>query len=173
MRNTRWAIALGVAAALMVGAYLLLRSPGTPPPPPVPLELLSHSAHPPPPPSAGHAAEIDRSMGSILALYRAPEGGTLCETAYNAFEASRDYAARENTTAAVLRLAPRDEFLRRCDALPPASQRCMVPLYMTQHKDECQQVKPADDVFAAMVELKPRVTGPPPVPPPSPSEPPQ
>ena len=103
-------------------------------------------------------------MGAILALYRAPDGGTLCETAYNAFQASRDYSTRENTTAAVLRLAPRDEFLRRCEALPPASQHCMVPLYMTQHKDECQlQAKPSDDVFAKMVELKPRVKVAPPV----------
>ena len=73
-------------------------------------------------------------MGSILALYHAPEGSTPCETAYNAFKASQDYSAREKVTAAVVGLAPREDFLQRCNALSPATQRCMVPLYMTQHK---------------------------------------
>jgi hypothetical protein len=157
MGNNRKVLGLVVALLLVVGGGALIlrrsREPGaafTPPP------------HPPPPTTSPHAAEIDRSMGSILALYHAPAASTPCETAYNAFYASQEYAARENATAAVLRLAPRDDFLQRCNALPAASQQCMVPLYLTQHKDECEGLKPSDDVMAAMVELKKRTTGPPP-----------
>ena len=66
-------------AVLIVGgaAFLVLRRPAPPPQRPLPKET-------------GHAVEIDHAMAAILALQRAPEGNTPCESAYNAFKASKD-----------------------------------------------------------------------------------
>ena len=115
---------------------------------------MRHTVHPPPPPSSEHGAGIDRIMSAYAALYHAPEGATPCESAYNAFKASQDFAADAGVTPVVLRLAPREDFLQRCSSLPPASQKCVVPLYLSDHRTECQSVKPGDEVLAAMVEMK-------------------
>jgi hypothetical protein len=117
--------------------------------------------HPLPPPTSSHGAGIDHILSAFTALYTAPEAGTPCETAYNAFKASQDFAAQNAVTPVVLKLAPRDEFLQRCNALPPATQKCVVPKYLTDHRAECDGLKPPDDVLLAMVEMKRTVSGPP------------
>ncbi len=155
MWNTRRVVGLAVALLVLAGGVLLLRSSGSVP-------AVVAPVHPHPPATSPHGAQIDHAMGAVLALYHAPEGSTPCESAYNAFKASLDYSSHESVKAAVLRLSPREEFLQRCNELPPATQQCMVPLYNTQHKDPCSLVKPSDATMRAMVELQPRREGPPP-----------
>jgi hypothetical protein len=107
-----------------------------------------------PAPTSTHGNGIDHSMSAVLALYKAPTAATPCETAYNAFKASQDYAAQEHVTAIVLRLAPHDDFIARCTAEPPLTQQCIVPLYLSQHRPECAKAKPSQDVLDALVLMK-------------------
>jgi hypothetical protein len=104
--------------------------------------------------SSGHGAGIDHAMGAVLALYHAPEGSTPCESAYNAFKASQDLATQKQLTPVVLKLAPHDQFIATCGALPPKTQQCMVPLYLAEHRPECAGAKPAQDVLDSLVQVK-------------------
>jgi hypothetical protein len=110
--------------------------------------------HPAPSPTTTHGNGIDHSMSAVLALYKAPPGATPCESAYNAFQASQDYAAQHSVTAVVLRLAPHDEFIARCTAQPTSTQQCLVPLYLSEHREECRKARPPDDVLDALVQVK-------------------
>ena len=101
-----------------------------------------------------HGLGMDRAMSAELAMYSAPEGSTPCESAYNALKASQDVSTQQHVTPVVLRLAPQAEFLQRCGALPEATQRCLVPRYMSKHRTECDKAKPPADALAALVELK-------------------
>ncbi|HEY5243102.1 MAG TPA: hypothetical protein VIJ22_16595 [Polyangiaceae bacterium] len=101
-----------------------------------------------------HGVGMDQAMAAVRAEYSAPEGSTPCASAYNAFKASQDYAAEHDVTPVVLRLAPYDEFLQRCSALPEATQRCLVPRYMARRRAECDKAKPPADALAPMLELK-------------------
>ncbi len=112
------------------------------------------SDHPAPATSSEHGSGIDHAMGAVVALYHAPDGGTPCETAYNAFKASQDLATQKNLTPVVLKLAPRDQFLATCGGLPPATQQCMVPLYLAEHRPECVKAKPPQDVLDSLVQMK-------------------
>lgn len=128
--------------------------------------------HPAPSGSTAHGSGINRAMGAILVMYKAPPGNTPCESAYNAFRTSQDYATENDAVPVVLRLAPRDEFLRGCAALPPATQQCMVPAYLAQHRPECVKAKPSQEVLGPLVELKQREEpGPSPEPMPQPGAP--
>jgi len=144
--NRRLVVAVSVvvvgAAAAVVFASVGRRGPSHP--------------HPASSGESAHGTGMDRSMSAYLALYRAPPGSTPCESAYNAFKASQDYATANQVTPAVLRLAPRDEFLQRCAALPPLTRKCLVPDYLTQHRPECVPAKPAADVLAPMIALRVR-----------------
>lgn len=93
-------------------------------------------------------------MGAVVALYHAPEGSSPCESAYNAFKASQDVAAQKSLTPVVIKLAPRDQFLATCSGLSPATQQCMVPLYLAEHREACQKAKPAQDVLDSIVQMK-------------------
>jgi hypothetical protein len=112
------------------------------------------SNHPAPATSSSHSNGIDHAMSSLLALYHAPVGATPCETAYNAFKASLDYSTQHNVTPVVIWLAPHDDFIARCSALPPPAQQCMVPVYISQHRPECQLAKPSDDALKTMAQLR-------------------
>lgn len=137
-------------AAVIVGAagFLVLRrsqAPVQPPPasPPAGSSLGQESPH---------GAGIDHAMAAVLAMQNAPEGATPCETAYNAFKASKDVSDTQDVKAVVLHLAPRDEFLARCADLPPQTQLCLAPRYMWQHRAECKGASPGASL-SGMVEL--------------------
>lgn len=136
-----------LVAALILGAavFLVLRRHGADPPP---------SSKPPPVASqeSAHGAGIDQSMAAVLALQNAPDGATPCETAYNAFKASKDVSDTQGVKAVVLSLAPRDQFLARCAGLPPQTQACLAPRYMRLHRAECQRADPGVNL-SGMVEL--------------------
>lgn len=134
-------------AVIIVGgaAFLVLRR-SSPPTAPRPL-----------PAEVGHGAAIDRSMAAVLAMQDAPEGNTPCESAYNAFKASYDVSQNTGAKAVVLRLAPRDEFLAKCAALPPAYQQCVAPKYLSRHREECEHVRvSAATALSGMVTLRER-----------------
>jgi hypothetical protein len=132
---------------LGAGAALAFRRPVAPPPPPV------SPAH-----ESAHASGMDHAMAAVIAMQHAPEGSTPCESAYNAFKASQDVAQSQNVKAVVLKLAPRDEFLSKCSALPPAAQTCLVPRYLSRHHQECSSVRATADTLAPMVELMTRTS---------------
>ncbi len=114
-----------------------------------------HRAHRPPPSAKPHAEGIDREMTSLRAMFEAPAGATPCDTAWNAFSAADEAAKRSGRTPLVLHLAPRDEFLARCRALPAEAQPCLAPAYSTRHRDDCLRVKPSAEVLKPMFEIKP------------------
>ncbi|MGD0528990.1 MAG: hypothetical protein ABSE49_27880 [Polyangiaceae bacterium] len=106
-----------------------------------------------------HSEDIDHAMSAVLELYRAPQGTTPCETAYNAFRASLDFSTQHPVTPVVLRLASHEDFIARCSGLPVLTQECLAPRYISEHRAECRNAKPPDDVLASMVEMK-RVAAP-------------
>jgi len=130
-------------AALIVGgaAFLVLRRHSPPP------------QRPPPQQESEHGAGIDHAMAAVLAMQRAPEGNTPCESAYNAFKASYDVSQSQDTKALVLKLAPREEFLAKCAALPAGAQACLVPRYYARHRDECDRTHATPETLAPMVVL--------------------
>ena len=134
MTVTRARLAL---AALLLGAavFLVVRRHRATPPTPAPVASQE----------SPHGAGIDQAMAAVLAMQNAPEGATPCETAYNAFKASKDVSDTEGVKAVVLSLAPRDEFLARCAKLPPQTQVCLAPRYMWQHRADCQRAEPRPD----------------------------
>ncbi|MGD0529960.1 MAG: hypothetical protein ABSE49_32795 [Polyangiaceae bacterium] len=101
----------------------------------------------------GHAVEIDHAMAAVLALQHAPEGATPCESAYNAYKASKDVSDTQAVKAVVQRLAPRDEFLAKCAELPPGAQACLVPRYLSAHRQECVMARASSEQLSPMVEL--------------------
>jgi len=102
---------------------------------------------------SAHGNGIDNSMATVRALYHGPEGKTPCETAYNAFKNSMDVAKNDGAKAVVQQLAPREEFLAKCQALPANSQTCMIPIYLATHRDVCANAKPPAEVMNAMVTI--------------------
>ncbi len=132
-------------AALILGAavFLVVRRHGAEPPP-TPAPVASQEST--------HGAGIDQSMAAVLALQNAPDGATPCETAYNAFKASKDVSDAKGVKAVVLSLAPHDEFLARCAGLSPQAQACLAPRYMSRHRADCQRADPGTSL-SGMVEL--------------------
>jgi hypothetical protein len=111
---------------------------------------------PPPHAESRHALGMDHEMSTLLALYQAPEGATPCESAYNAFKASQDLAAARGpaAVAVVLKLAPREQFLARCDALPAEARPCLIPSYEVRHRPECAKLRPPQAVLDEMFVLR-------------------
>lgn len=134
-------VKLGLAVLVVaVAAFLLLRRAPNP-------------AQRPMAPESAHGMGMDHAMGAVLAMQRAPEGKTPCESAYNAFKASYDFSQEHDVKAVVLRLAPHDEFLARCAELPPPVQACLVPSYITHHREECARSRASQEMLKPMVEL--------------------
>ncbi|HTQ45300.1 MAG TPA: hypothetical protein VMI75_21225 [Polyangiaceae bacterium] len=117
---------------------------------------VNRRTHPAPPVASisEHGAGMDHAMGAFVALYHAPEGSTPCESAYNAFKYSLDVSTQKQLTPVVLKLAPRDQFLATCGSLPAPTQQCLVPLYLSEHRDACQKAKPPQDVLDSLVQMK-------------------
>ena len=140
----RTVIVIAAVAALATGVVVFAAIARRPSP-----------SHPHAAPSSTHASGIDHEMAAALAMYKAPEGSTPCETAYNAFEASKDVSDKEGVTPVVLRLSPHDDFVQRCEALPPATQKCLAPTYVARHRPDCPGgVHAAAIPLAGVLELK-------------------
>ena len=109
-----------------------------------------HPRRPPAQPD-DHAA----LMAPVQAMLEAPEGATPCESAYLAIQAEQAAAKAKGVASFFARVAPRDEFLGLCNALPAESQPCMVPKYATFHRPECEAARPPDGALKGMFEARP------------------
>jgi hypothetical protein len=83
---------------------------------------------------------VDFRLSPMLAGFSAPDGGTPCETAYNALSATDDAARGTGMAVPWTRLPDRDTFLARCAALPPQEQECMQPRYAASHHPACDPI---------------------------------
>jgi hypothetical protein len=102
-----------------------------------------------------HGEGIDRTMTALKAMFAAPTGATPCETAWLAFKAAWDVGHEPGRTPLVLKLAPHDDFLTRCTALPAGAQPCLAVAYSSRHREECVKARPPESTLQAMFELKP------------------
>jgi hypothetical protein len=114
--------------------------------------------HAPPPADNPHGKAIDRELSALTAMINAPTGPTPCESAWNALQAG--YQTSQKTAhPLVLKLAPRDEFLTRCRALPTAAQPCLALAYSRRHREECVAARVDSKLLEPMFELKPSEGG--------------
>jgi hypothetical protein len=95
------------------------------------------------------AAGIDQtdSSVSLMAMLNAPDQATPCLTAYAAIDAERAAMKLHNGTSMFTWIAPKDEFVARCQELSPALQQCMAPRYRRDHADDCSKARPTPDVL--------------------------
>jgi hypothetical protein len=85
-----------------------------------------------------HNEEIDRQYGPILAMLKAPEGKTPCETAHNGFKAFEDAANPHGMPRRWGPLPDRGMFLKRCGALSEQEQLCLQPRYPPRNRGTCE-----------------------------------
>lgn len=113
-------------------------------------------AQTPQPPAQGtHSASIDNSYATVLAMYNAPEGATPCESAYNVVAAEQAAAKTMKRESIFKFVAAKDVFFTLCQALPAASQHCLVPRYEARNHEACQSAKaPAEQVNKLFVIRK-------------------
>lgn len=101
-----------------------------------------------------HAAAIDNEYATLMAMYKAPEGATPCESLYNAILAEQDAAKNLKRDSVFLYVAPKADFMKLCGALPLTSQQCLVPAYQAKHGPECELVQTKDDDVAKLYQLR-------------------
>ena len=101
-----------------------------------------------------HGQEIDNAHASQLAMYKAPEGATPCESALNAFVAEADAARSLGRPSIFSFVAERDAFLASCNALGPVVQACLAPRYAARHRAECETAMPANAELAKLFVLR-------------------
>jgi hypothetical protein len=90
-------------------------------------------------------------------MMNAPEGKTPCETAWNATVAEREAAQRLGKKSVFLRVAPQEEFMRLCYALPAEAQPCASPRYLAKNRERCEAVRPPRSQIKAMAEMRPGI----------------
>lgn len=91
--------------------------------------------------AGAHSQSIDHSYSAVRAMYEAPEGATPCESAYNAVTAEQAAAKPTKRGSIFSFVAPKDEFLKLCAALPDAAQQCLVPRYQARNQATCATAK--------------------------------
>lgn len=95
------------------------------------------------------AAGIDQTdtAVSMMAMLNVPDQATPCLTAYAALEAERSTMKLHDGKSMFTWVAPKDEFVARCEELPSAQQQCMAPRYRRDHADACSKARPLPDVL--------------------------
>ncbi|MEO8841096.1 MAG: hypothetical protein ABI591_33620 [Kofleriaceae bacterium] len=95
------------------------------------------------------AAGIDQTDTSVsmMAMLNAPEQATPCLTAYGAIEAEGAAMKLHDGKSLFKWVAPKDEFIARCEELPVVQQQCMAPRYRRDHADDCSKGRPMPDVL--------------------------
>lgn len=95
------------------------------------------------------AAGIDQTDTSVsmMAMLNAPDQPTPCLTAYAALEAERATMKLHDGKSMFTWVAAKDEFVARCEELPPAQQQCMAPRYRRDHANDCSKARPLPDVL--------------------------
>jgi hypothetical protein len=99
-----------------------------------------------------HARGIDQTdtAASIIAMLRAPEAATPCETTYAALEAEQATVRMRGGKSLFKWVAPKSEFLARCLTLSDEQQRCLMPRYARDHEQDCATSSPPSDVAAKL-----------------------
>lgn len=115
------------------------------------------------PPAAGsatqgaHAQSIDHSYSAVRAMYEAPEGATPCESAFHAVTAEQEAAKGTKRGSIFSFVAPKDEFLKLCQAFTPQAQQCLVPKYQARNQATCVSARPpieqVEKLFAIRKDL--------------------
>lgn len=112
------------------------------------------------PPASGsaaqgaHAKSIDQSYSSVRAMYEAPDGATPCESLFNAITAEQEAAKGTKRGSIFSFVAPKDELLRLCAALPAEGQRCLVPAYQARNQATCLSAKPPSEQVDKLYVLR-------------------
>lgn len=101
-----------------------------------------------------HATGIDRRMAQVVAMLKAPEGATPCESYWNAIQAERTAATAGGHRSIFVRVLERPEFFRLCEGLSAETQRCLVPRYHAANRDACMPHRPPTDVMNQLFELR-------------------
>jgi hypothetical protein len=130
-------------------------NPQAPPPPPVDVTKPSQ-----------HGSGIDRKVAQLLAMDRAPEGATPCESGWNAIAAEQEAAKKLGKRSIFVKVAERSEFMRICNGLSKDAQQCMSSRYMNANRDKCQILRPPAETLSTMYEIRPELISPDEDPPP-------
>jgi hypothetical protein len=101
-----------------------------------------------------HGKEIDSAHAPQIAMFKAPEGATPCESALNAFNAEVEAARTSGSKSIFTFVADRDTFLAGCKALAPEVQACLVPHYAARHRDDCNAALPPNAQLANLFVLR-------------------
>ncbi len=101
-----------------------------------------------------HATGIDRRMAQVLAMLKAPEGATGCESYWNAIQAERAAASAGGHRSIFVRVAERPEFFKVCESLSPETQRCMSQRYFAANHDACAPLKPPAAIMEQLFEVR-------------------
>jgi len=107
-----------------------------------------------------HARAIDERYSPAIAMLKAPEGKTPCETAYNAYHAFDTAPDPYHIPRPWGKLPPKDVFIARCEAQPREVQLCLQPRYSTRNTSACEA--PLKRVYASnelFDPLRPSVSG--------------
>lgn len=126
---------------------------------PVPTKLPPARPPRPPQPAQGsaetpHTAGIDNSYATVLAMYQAPEGATPCESAYNSVVAEQAAATTMKRESIFRFVAPKDVFFKLCQALPPASQQCLIPRYEARNREACRTAAASSEQIKPMYVIR-------------------
>lgn len=125
MRQLWWA--LPIALVIAAGGYYLVREPPAKPGPAVKPRPRTPTS------PAGQRAVMKAGID-------APDGATLCDTAFNGIEAADAEAKKLKIRAFWDRIPTRAAFLEACNQLAPEHQKCMAVKYQEFHHEECDQL---------------------------------
>jgi hypothetical protein len=84
---------------------------------------------------------VDYRLSPMNAAFEAPDGGTPCETAYNALHAIDEGSRGTGMSVPWTTFPDRPTFLARCMALQPQEQECMQPRYAAQNHPVCDPIQ--------------------------------
>ncbi|MCC6993973.1 MAG: hypothetical protein IT370_05030 [Deltaproteobacteria bacterium] len=101
-----------------------------------------------------HATGIDRRMAQIIAMMKAPEGATPCESYWNAIQAERAAAVAGGHRSVFVRVVERPEFFRLCESMSPETQRCLPPRYLAANREACLPYRPPAAIIEQLFELR-------------------
>ena len=101
-----------------------------------------------------HGQEIDQAHAPQIAMFKAPEGATSCESALNAFVAEAAAARTLGRPSMFSFVADRDAFLAGCNALGSETQACLIPRYAARHREGCETALPTNDKLAHLFVLR-------------------
>ncbi len=92
-------------------------------------------------PKTPETQHLEDSMQPMHLMMNAPEGGTPCETAYNAYKAFDSAAGSMSGGGRTWgKLPDQATFVARCGKLSEKEQKCLAPRYWAHNHDECDAV---------------------------------